>query len=87
MKNLMDISNELFINTYSRHPAVMVEGSGCRLKDAEGNEYLDFVSGIAVCSLGHCHPVVTEAICHQAGKLVHTSNLFHTLPQNKGTTT
>ncbi|MEN8256970.1 MAG: aspartate aminotransferase family protein [Thermodesulfobacteriota bacterium] len=81
MKNLIDISNELFINTYTRHPAVMVEGSGCKLKDAKGNEYLDFVSGIATCSLGHCHPVVTDAISHQAAKLVHTSNLFHTLPQ------
>ncbi len=81
MKNLIDISNDLFVNTYARHPAVMVEGKGCLLKDAKGNEYLDFVAGIAVCSLGHCHPVVTDAICHQAGKLVHTSNLFHTLPQ------
>ncbi len=81
MKNLIDISNELFINTYSRHPAVMVEGKGCRLKDAKGNNYLDFTAGIAVCSLGHCHPVVTEAICRQAGRLVHTSNLYHTMPQ------
>ncbi|MDR9501070.1 MAG: aspartate aminotransferase family protein [Desulfurivibrionaceae bacterium] len=81
MKNLIDISNELFINTYSRHPAVMVEGKGCRLKDAKGNNYLDFTAGIAVCSLGHCHPVVTDAICRQAGRLVHTSNLYHTMPQ------
>lgn len=81
MKNLIDISNELFINTYSRQPAVMVEGKGCRLKDAKGNDYLDFTAGIAVCSLGHCHPVVTDAICRQAGRLVHTSNLYHTMPQ------
>jgi acetylornithine aminotransferase/acetylornithine/N-succinyldiaminopimelate aminotransferase len=59
----------------------MVRGSGCRLWDADGKEYLDFLAGIAVCSLGHCHPRVTEAICRQAGSLVHVSNLFHTLPQ------
>ena len=81
MNNLINISNDLFVNTYTRHPAVMVEGEGCRLKDAMGNEYLDFVAGIATCSLGHCHPVVTDAICSQAKKLVHTSNLFHSLPQ------
>jgi acetylornithine aminotransferase/acetylornithine/N-succinyldiaminopimelate aminotransferase len=59
----------------------MVKGSGCRLWDADGKEYLDFLAGIAVCSLGHCHPKVTEAICRQAGSLVHVSNLFHTPPQ------
>jgi acetylornithine aminotransferase/acetylornithine/N-succinyldiaminopimelate aminotransferase len=59
----------------------MYKGSGCRLWDADGKEYLDFLAGIAVCSLGHCHPKVTEAICRQAGSLVHVSNLFHTPPQ------
>lgn len=73
--------NNVFIGTYSRFPAAMVKGSGCRLWDAAGKEYLDFLAGIAVCSLGHCHPAVTEAICRQAGSLVHVSNLFHTPPQ------
>jgi len=73
--------NKVFIGTYSRFPAAMVKGSGCRLWDADGKEYLDFLAGIAVCSLGHCHPKVTEAICRQAGSLVHVSNLFHTPPQ------
>jgi acetylornithine aminotransferase/acetylornithine/N-succinyldiaminopimelate aminotransferase len=59
----------------------MVKGMGCRLWDADGKEYLDFLAGIAVCSLGHCHPKITEAICRQAGSLVHVSNLFHTPPQ------
>jgi acetylornithine aminotransferase/acetylornithine/N-succinyldiaminopimelate aminotransferase len=59
----------------------MVNGQGCELKDADGRKYLDFLAGIAVCSLGHCHPDITRAICEQAGKLVHVSNLFHTLPQ------
>jgi len=81
MTNIMEKSDSLIMNTYGRYPAVMVEGKGCLLKDNTGKEYLDFVSGIAVCSLGHCHPDVTEAIVAQAGKLVHVSNLYYTLPQ------
>lgn len=73
--------NKAFIGTYSRFPAMMIKGRGCRLWDADGREYLDFLSGIAVCSLGHCHPAVTEAICTQAQELVHVSNLFHIRPQ------
>ncbi|MDT8334227.1 MAG: aminotransferase class III-fold pyridoxal phosphate-dependent enzyme, partial [Desulfurivibrionaceae bacterium] len=76
-------SNRVFINTYGRYPVAMVEGEGCRLKDADGREYLDFLAGIAVCSLGHCHPAVTEAIREQAGRLLHVSNLYHTLPQTE----
>ena len=76
-------SNQVFIGTYSRFPAVLVKGQGCRLEDADGKEYLDFLAGIAVCSLGHCHPEVTTAICDQAGKLLHVSNLFHTQPQTE----
>jgi len=74
-------SGELFVNTYARFPAVMVEGRGSRLRDATGREYLDFLSGIAVCSLGHAHSGVTQAIAAQAARLVHVSNLFHTIPQ------
>jgi acetylornithine aminotransferase/acetylornithine/N-succinyldiaminopimelate aminotransferase len=73
--------DKVFIGTYSRFPAAMVRGEGCRLWDADGREYIDFLSGIAVCSLGHCHPAVTEAVCSQAGKLMHVSNLFYTAPQ------
>ena len=71
----------VFAGTYSRFPAAMIRGEGCRLWDADGKEYLDFLAGIAVCSLGHCNPAVTEAVCDQAGKLMHVSNLFHTEPQ------
>ncbi|MBW2163444.1 MAG: aminotransferase class III-fold pyridoxal phosphate-dependent enzyme, partial [Deltaproteobacteria bacterium] len=49
-------------NTYSRFPITLVRGKGCRVWDDKGKEYLDFAAGIAVCSLGHCHPAVTEAI-------------------------
>jgi acetylornithine/N-succinyldiaminopimelate aminotransferase len=73
--------DKVFIATYSRFPAAMVRGEGCRLWDADGREYLDFLAGIAVCSLGHCHPAVTEAVCRQAGTLMHVSNLFYTAPQ------
>jgi acetylornithine aminotransferase/acetylornithine/N-succinyldiaminopimelate aminotransferase len=73
----------VFAGTYSRFPAAMVRGEGCKLWDADGREYLDFLAGIAVCSLGHCHPAVTEAVCEQARKLMHVSNLFYTEPQTE----
>jgi acetylornithine/N-succinyldiaminopimelate aminotransferase len=76
-------ADRVFCNTYARYPAAMVSGSGCRLTDADGRTYLDFLAGIAVCGLGHCHPLVTEAICRQAGKLVHVSNLYYTEPQTE----
>ena len=76
-------SDKVFIKTYNRFPAVLVKGKGCELEDADGRKFLDFLAGIAVCSLGHCHPEVTRAICEQAGKLVHVSNLFHTQPQTE----
>jgi acetylornithine/N-succinyldiaminopimelate aminotransferase len=83
MNNIKEKSDSLFMNTYGRYPAVMVEGRGCMLKDEDGREYLDFVAGIAVCGLGHCHPAVTEAIVAQAGRLVHVSNLYYTVPQTE----
>ncbi len=62
--------------TYARFPVTLVEGDGARVSDDEGKEYLDFCGGIAVCSLGHCHPRMVEAIREQAGKLIHVSNLY-----------
>ena len=76
-------ADRVFCPTYVRYPAAMVSGSGCRLTDVDGRDYLDFLSGIAVCGLGHCHPLVTETICRQAGKLVHVSNLYYTEPQTE----
>ena len=52
--------------TYARYPVRFVRGSGARLWDDEGNEYLDFLAGISVSSVGHCHPAVVEAVCDQA---------------------
>lgn len=64
------------MQTYSRLPVAFVRGEGAHLWDTQGRQYLDAIAGIAVCGLGHAHPGVAEAICDQAGKLVHTSNLF-----------
>jgi acetylornithine aminotransferase len=67
--------------TYARLPVVFVRGQGIRLWDQSGKEYLDFLAGIAVCNLGHCHPELTKVMCQQADTLVHVSNLFYTVPQ------
>lgn len=61
---------------YARYPISFVKGEGCRLTDEQGEVYVDFGSGISVVNLGHSHPAVTEAICRQAGTLIHTSNLY-----------
>lgn len=63
---------------YRQPPLVMVRGAGSRIWDADGREYLDFSGGIAVLSVGHCHPVLANAIAEQARTLMHTSNLFYT---------
>lgn len=63
--------------TYRRAPVEFVRGEGVRLWDAEGRQYLDFLAGISVCSVGHCHPAVVAAIREQAGRLTHVSNLFY----------
>lgn len=68
--------SDSLMNTYARLPVQFHEGKGCWLTDSNGKKYLDALSGIAVCSLGHAHPAVTEAVCQQAGKLVHTSNIY-----------
>jgi acetylornithine aminotransferase len=64
------------MHTYKRLPVTFVRGEGASLWDTEDRQYLDALSGIAVCNLGHAHPAVTEAVCKQAGTLVHTSNIY-----------
>jgi acetylornithine/N-succinyldiaminopimelate aminotransferase len=64
------------MNTYGRLPVSFVKGEGCYLYDDQNRRYLDALTGIAVCGLGHAHPAVTEAISAQAGTLMHTSNLY-----------
>ncbi|MCC7362890.1 MAG: acetylornithine transaminase [Dehalococcoidia bacterium] len=68
------------VQNYGRQPVVLERGEGTRVWDADGNEYLDFVGGLAVNVLGHAHPVVAEALAKQARTLIHTSNLYYTEP-------
>jgi acetylornithine/N-succinyldiaminopimelate aminotransferase len=68
------------MGTYVRHPVEFVRGEGTRLWDDQGDEYLDFLTGISVVQLGHCHPAVVQAVCEQAGRLMHVGNLFYTEP-------
>lgn len=80
-QELIALSSTVLANTYARFPIVLVKGRGARLWDSEGKEYLDFVGGIAVDALGHCHPRMVEAIRAQAETLIHVSNLYHIEPQ------
>ncbi|KAF1085171.1 Acetylornithine aminotransferase [Sporotomaculum syntrophicum] len=74
---IMQLSDQYVMHTYGRIPLAPVRGEGARLWDAEGREYLDFVAGIAVNSLGHCPPAVVQAIQEQAARLIHVSNLYY----------
>ncbi len=80
-QELIAASSKYLANTYARFPIVPVKGRGVRLWDSDGKEYLDFVGGIAVDALGHCHPKMVEAIRAQAEQLIHISNLYHIEPQ------
>ena len=71
----------MLLNVYSRHNKIFEKGKGTYIYDNEGNEYLDFVSGISVNCLGHASPVITEALTEQSQKLVHISNLYYSQPQ------
>jgi len=75
--NVFEKTESFVMKTYNRFPVVFVKGEGCWLYDDKGKKYLDMLAGIAVCNLGHCHPAVSDAICDQARKLIHVSNLFH----------
>ncbi len=77
---LQEIERDSVIPSYARLPVEFVRGEGSRLWDSEGNEYLDFLCGISVTSLGHCPPLVVEAVREQVTQLMHTSNLFYTEP-------
>jgi len=68
------------IGTYARNPVEFVRGSACTLWDSEGNEYLDFLAGISVLNVGHCHPRIVATIREQAGRLTHATNLYYTEP-------
>ncbi|MEH2240988.1 aspartate aminotransferase family protein [Nostoc sp.] len=72
-----DSFNEAVMSTYARFPLALERGAGCRVWDTQGREYLDFVAGIATCTLGHAHPAMVEAVTRQIQKLHHVSNLYY----------
>jgi acetylornithine/N-succinyldiaminopimelate aminotransferase len=80
LTELQELERSSVIGSYARMPVEFVRGEGSRLWDGEGEEYLDFLCGISVTSLGHCHPRVVAAVREQVGRLMHTSNLFYTEP-------
>lgn len=82
-KDVLELTSKHVANTYGRFPVAIVRGKGTRVWDADGKEYLDFTSGLAVCNLGHCHPKVTAAVKAQVDVLIHISNLYHIAPQSE----
>jgi acetylornithine/N-succinyldiaminopimelate aminotransferase len=80
LAELQELERTSVIASYARQPVEFVRGEGTRLWDDEGNEYLDFLCGISVTNLGHCHPRVVQAVREQVGRLMHVSNLFYTEP-------
>jgi len=80
LAELQELEREHAIGTYVRNPVEFVRGSGCSLWDSEGNEYLDFLAGISVLNIGHCHPRLVEAVRRQVGTLTHATNLYYTEP-------
>ena len=80
LAELQTLERRAVMPTYLRNPVEFVRGEGTRLWDDEENEYLDFLTGISVAQLGHCHPRVVEAVREQAGRLMHVGNLYYTEP-------
>ena len=80
LSDLQELERGSVIPSYARFPVEFVRGEGTRLWDADGLEYLDFLCGISVTSLGHCHPRIVEVVREQAERLMHVGNLFYTEP-------
>ena len=80
---IMHTADRVIAATYKRFPIVLERGQGATVWDTRGRRYTDFVSGIAVCNLGHAHPRIAEAVASQARQLVHVSNLYYTVPQTE----
>ncbi len=81
MSDWQQLEHKYFMSTFERLPVTLVRGQGARVWDDDGREYLDFVGGWAVTSLGHCHPAVVDAVAEQARTLIQVSNQFYTIPQ------
>jgi acetylornithine/N-succinyldiaminopimelate aminotransferase len=80
LAQVQTLGDRYLMRTYKRAPVDFVRGEGSLLWDADGKEYLDFLTGISVCSIGHCHPAVVAAVQEQSARLMHVSNLFYTEP-------
>jgi acetylornithine/N-succinyldiaminopimelate aminotransferase len=80
LAELQSLERDYVIGTYVRNPVQFVRGEGVRLWDADGHEYLDFLAGISVLNVGHCHPRVVAAVRDQVGRLTHATNLYYTEP-------
>jgi predicted acetylornithine/succinylornithine family transaminase len=80
LSELQALERNYAIPTYARNPVEFVRGSGCRLWDVDGNEYLDLLAGISVLNVGHCHPRVVQAVQRQTERLMHVTNLYYTAP-------
>jgi acetylornithine/N-succinyldiaminopimelate aminotransferase len=80
LAELQELERRYAIPTYARNPVWFVRGSGCKLWDSDGNEYLDFLAGISVLNVGHCHPRIVDAVRMQTGMLTHVTNLYYTAP-------
>ncbi len=83
MSNTKDLDKKYVLPTYARADVEFVSGDNAKLYDVNGKRYIDFASGIAVCSVGHANKRVNDAICNQLSKLTHTSNLYYIAPQAK----
>src|ERR1700742_4620071 len=76
-QTLMDLEKEHLLQNYARYPLALAKGKGCYLYDLAGKRYLDFLTGIGVNALGHAHSKITKVIREQAGRLIHSSNLYY----------
>lgn len=79
-QQVVALNDQYLMNTFGQRGISLARGKGTRVWDLEGKEYLDFFSGISVNNLGHCHPKIVEAICRQAGQLIHCTNLYYKEP-------
>jgi len=83
LESVIEIDSRCHFQIYRRTPLLLVEGKGSRVWDSDGNEYIDVLGGIAVNSLGHCHPRVVEAVKEQVERLMHCTNIYYIEPQAK----
>lgn len=81
LKNWHELDQKYHFNLYKRFPATLDRGKGARVRDTEGNEYIDALAGIAVNSIGHCHPRLVSALKDQVSRLIHISNFYTSEPQ------